>query len=575
MADTEKRKQALAVAATAIGIVASIFAITVAILLILNAAAFQKAEPLSHAAVQGMMSALREGDAQEETAQQLQALDTLARRTFFGSLQWQREGGLLAIIGALIAIGAFLMRAHLLHTPFNPADETPPDPADARRQRVIAGLAMASVAAAFAVTMIVAIDPTPPPHPARAPANKAPPASEQASSDPPEPKTYTPYWPAFRGPDSLGIAADTATPPIHWDVPANSNVRWRVATDMPGFGSPVVAGDLVFLTVGDADARGIVAFDTEDGTQRWQSTVPFGGHELPDVTQDTGFAAATPTTDGKHVYAVFATGDVGAFDMEGNLAWHSHLGVPQNMYGHSSSLLTHSGLLLIQFDEEAGGEIIALDTETGAFEWSAERDVQTSWASPVILRPAGKDPQVVLNAIPYTAAYRLSDGAMVWSAEIFGSGEVASSPAFDGDTLFVANEYAQLAAVRTDGSGELIWSGDANLPDVSSPVATNGILVVACAYGVITAYNTETGDTFWVHEFEDGFYGSPVVADGRVYIMNNEGVTQVFEHAKTFNLIASNSLGARSSCTPAFVGNRIYIRGADTLVCIEEPALDE
>ncbi len=82
-------------------------------------------------------------------------------------------------------------------------------------------------------------------------------------------------------------------------------------------------------------------------------------------------------------------------------------------------------------------------------------------------------------------------------------------------TVFVGNEYATFVALDSTAEGKLLWENDEGLPEVACPVAFGTILVVPTSYGLVTCWDTATGKTLWEHEFDDGFYASPVVAAGR------------------------------------------------------------
>ncbi len=79
------------------------------------------------------------------------------------------------------------------------------------------------------------------------------------------------------------------------------------------------------------------------------------------MTDDTGLAAPTMAVDGKRVYAIFATGDVIAFDLDGKKIWGRNLGVPNNHYGHSSSLQVWGNKLVVQYDTNQRGRMLALE----------------------------------------------------------------------------------------------------------------------------------------------------------------------------------------------------------------------
>ena len=108
-----------------------------------------------------------------------------------------------------------------------------------------------------------------------------------------------------------------------------------------------------------------------------------------------------------------------------------------------------------------------------------------------------------------------------------------------------------------------------DLPDAASPVAASGFVFVATSYGVVSCLDARTGELYWFHEFETGSYSSPIFAGDRIYLMDKSGKMHIFNADREFVLIGDPELGEESMATPAFVGNRIYIRGIEHLFCIE------
>ena len=123
---------------------------------------------------------------------------------------------------------------------------------------------------------------------------------------------------------------------------------------------------------------------------------------------------------------------------------------------------------------------------------------------------------------------------------------------------------------RHDKDGEIAWQTDEELPDVSSPVAADGLLFMGTAAGAVTCYDAKTGHIHWRQEYDEGFYASPVVADGRVYLTDQKGLTHVFAADKEFKGLSKNSLGEPCVGTFAFRGRRAYLRGFSHLYCLVE-----
>jgi outer membrane protein assembly factor BamB len=138
--------------------------------------------------------------------------------------------------------------------------------------------------------------------------------------------------------------------------------------------------------------------------------------------------------------------------------------------------------------------------------------------------------------------------------------------------VFVANEYASGSAIAVgnhDSEPRVLWSWEEVLPDAASLLANDQYLIVPTGYGVVDCRDVSTGRVLWEHEFDVGFYSTPILANDRVYLADVSGAVQVFRMADEFELLGTSELKEDVYATPAFVGERIYIRGLTHLFCIE------
>ncbi len=375
-------------------------------------------------------------------------------------------------------------------------------------------------------------------------------------------------FPSFRGSEGMGISYQKNVPTT-WDGASNQNILWKVKIPLPGFNSPIVWGDKLFVTGANSSAKEVYCYNKNTGEIIWTKSVkniPGSPAKAPNVTDDTGMAAPTAATDGKNVYAIFADGDIIALDMGGNQVWAKNLGVPQNHYGHSSSLLVYGDKLIIQYDHGKSAKVMALATATGAEVWSTVRKVRISWASPVIVH-RGNQTEVILIADPNIAAYDINTGAELWSIKCI-YGEVGPSVAYADGIVFGLNEYASLVAISGGNEPAVLWEGFDYLSDVPSPIATKDFLIVVTSYGVVVCHNAKTGEIYWEHEFDNGFYASPVLVGKHVYLVDREGIMHIFEIGTEYKMIAESPLGERVDTSPAFADGQVFIRAEDHLFCI-------
>lgn len=398
---------------------------------------------------------------------------------------------------------------------------------------------------------------------------------------PPTPEEFAANWHRFRGPHGAGVSA-YADVPQAWDGTSGDGILWKTPVALPGLSSPIVWQKRVFLTGATPDKREVYCFDADTGSLLWQSAVETGSQhqEELEVDDSTGYAAPTPATDGQRVYAIFANGDLAAFDYEGNPIWALSLGMPDNHYGHASSLAIHQDLLIVQFDQgsddDGKSKLLAIRGATGETAWETTRDLAMSWATPIVVEHEAVA-RVITCAEPWVIAYSADDGSEIWRANCL-DGEVGPSPVYANGIVYVANDNAAVVAIRDGGQGDVtetnvLWSAEYALPDICSPLVTDQYVLLAASYGALASYDRETGgeEPIWEEELESIMRSSPSLVGNRIYLIGEEGKGWVANvNAEGLQYVAENDLGEPCSTSPAFQPGRIYIRGEQHLFCIGE-----
>jgi outer membrane protein assembly factor BamB len=348
---------------------------------------------------------------------------------------------------------------------------------------------------------------------------------------------------------------------------------------LPGASSPVLWGDRLFLTGATAEREEVYCLDAHTGAMLWKKALVVVGSrgEAVDPLEDTGHAAPTPATDGRHVFALFASGRVAAFDMDGEQAWLRSLGPFENTYGHSSSLALYEDHVLLQLDQglvdDKLARLVALNATTGKTVWKTPRPVDSSWASPIVCHPPS-GPQVVLSATPILAAYDPATGSEIWRADVL-YGEVAPTPICHDGVVYVVHENVGLYAVRTDGTGDVTkthvsWNAPDGAPSVASPLCDGERVYLLTTSGTLTCVRASSGEVVWEHELEADYYASPFLAGRVLYLTSMAGVTTTLRTGDEFEALGNNPLGEGVFASMAFGHGRIYLRGKDHLFAIGE-----
>jgi outer membrane protein assembly factor BamB len=406
------------------------------------------------------------------------------------------------------------------------------------------------------------------------------------------------FWPQWRGPLGTG-EAPSARPPIEWSEA--KNVRWKVEVPGRGKSTPVVWGDLVFVTTAlpsvkpaapGATSVGsshpavraaetpiefvVFAFSRADGKPRWRRTVR---EELPHegTHQDGTYASGSVLTDGARVYAFFGSRGLYAFDMQGAPQWEKDLGRMQtrNAFGEGASPALHGDTLVVNWDHEGSDFIVALDSRTGREKWRRQRDEPTTWATPHIAVHGGKA-QVVVNGRNRVVSYDLVSGEPLWQAPgltenvipspVSGDGMVFAMSGFRGNVARAID--LGLARGEVSAAPALVWSYERDTPYVPSPLLyRGGLYFLKSNSGVLTQLDAKTGTVRYTHRLEatPNVYASPVAADGRVYVVGREGSTVVLSAGPEPKVLATNALDESTDASLALVDSEIYLRGSKHL----------
>ena len=419
-------------------------------------------------------------------------------------------------------------------------------------------------------------------------------------------------WPSWRGPDGRRVSSERGLPTT-WS--RDTGVAWRTSLRGLGVSSPIVAGDLVFLTsqIGrgplrpgshpalarggaespaderplggrrvDGDGDGIVfvvsAFNRVDGRVAWEHEIVAEG-DLPQAHQKHNMASPSAVSDGEQVYAWFATGQLVALDMHGGLVWQRHLGRDYGpfeiVWGHSSSPVLYEDLVILQCDHEPGAYLLALDRRTGEERWKVDRGQGLrSFSTPLVV--SGPDgPELIVNASEGLDAYDPSTGGWLWHTGGHNEYPIAAATYDDSGTLYTARGHraGPYMAIRLGGRGEVdeshvAWRVPTGAPYISSILYYEGLIYMANGNGIVAAVDAETGRRVWQDRIGGIFSASPVAGDGKVYLFSETGETVVLQAGRELHVLQRNDLGERVVSSPAVSDGRIFIRTDLSLVAV-------
>ncbi len=394
-------------------------------------------------------------------------------------------------------------------------------------------------------------------------------------------------------------------PSVEWDVASGRNIRWK--TPIPGLAtsSPIVWGNRVIaVAAASADDTSfrtglygdvapvenlshhtwrVHALDLHTGKELWTREV-FGGTPRTKRHTKSSQANATPVTDGRHIVAVFgAIGQMVCYDMDGALLWKKDVGAldsgwfldPTYQWGHASSPVIYKSSVIVQADQSKGSFLAAFDLADGRELWRTPRtDEVSTWGTPTILS-GPKGDELVTNGTKIRG-YDPATGALLWT--LAPNSEIAiGSPVVRGDVAYVTGGYPPVRpvyAVRAGARGDIslpqgrssseaiAWSHDRDGTYISTPIVYRDQLYTLNNNGVLTAYAADTGERLFRARVGGGgaFSASPVAADGRLYMANEDGDVVVAQAGREYVELAKHSMGEVIMATPAISDGVIVVR---------------
>ena len=412
-------------------------------------------------------------------------------------------------------------------------------------------------------------------------------------------------WPGWRGPSSNGISP-LKDLPTAWSP--DRNISWKTPVPGRGHSSPVVWGTHIFLTTDlegglipnkvvpmhilkgqpfrNPDSRGadhehtlkVLCYDANTGRELWDRIV-HSGEVYDEIHRTADYAAATPATDGKYVYASFGSEGYYKLDFEGHLIWKADLGKIDTLgygYGPSPVLYQDKVIILADQDDTAKSFIAALSTVDGRVLWKTPRKITNTWGTPVIVEVRGEK-QLIANGGANVIAYDPRDGRELWRSE-GPNGVIVHTPVFGAGMVFASVGFPgkKTLAIRLDpaaGENRVAWTYSKGTSYIPSPLFYNGYLYLMSDSGMLTCLDAKTGEVkYEAKRVPDpgSFTSSMTEFDGKILMTSEDGDTYVIKAGPEFQVLQKNSVGEPVAASPALAGGSIYIRSDKSLFRIHK-----
>ena len=396
-------------------------------------------------------------------------------------------------------------------------------------------------------------------------------------------------WPQWRGPNLNGTSNEKNLP-LKWTT--EEGITWKLA--MPGWSgsTPVIWNDRIFLNVADGDDLYLWCVNRTEGALLWKKLLGGGNVKM----RKQNMSSPSPVTDGKSVFVMTGTGILKGFDFSGKELWARDIQKDYGQFGlnwgYASSPLLFEDALFVQvlhgMKTDDPSYVLRIDKRSGKTVWKVERPTTAirespdSYTTPAIVRQ-GKNVEVVITGGDCVTGHDPATGKELWRANGLNPENnpfhrLVASPIVFNDVIYAPSRVKPILALRAGGRGDistshLLWSS-INGPDVPTPVTDGTYFYVVNDRGIMWCLDSQTGkDIYGPERLKSGTYSaSPVLADGKLYVTNEEGLTIVVKAGPKFEVLAENPLNDYCLSSPAISNGQIFIRTAGFLYCIGKEA---
>jgi outer membrane protein assembly factor BamB len=384
-------------------------------------------------------------------------------------------------------------------------------------------------------------------------------------------------WPQWRGPLLNGLSHETGLP-VRWSK--TEGLAWTLALPAWSGSTPIVWGDRVFLSVAEGPNVSLWCIDRADGAVLWKRQVSGGNKQV----RKQNMSSPSPVTDGAGVWVMTGTGIFKGFDFDGRERWVRDIqrdyGMLGQLYGYGSSPLLFEDSLYVQVlhgsHTASPSYLMRIDKADGRTRWRVERRTEArqespdAYTTPTLLR-VGAANEIVVSGADVVTGHDPATGEERWRADGLnptGDGiyRVIASPFVHDGVVYAPSRERPMLALRGGGTGDvgeshLLWRFMSG-PDVPTPVTDGTYVYVINDRGIMWCLDAKTGVAVYERQRlrPSTYTGSPVLADGRIYITNEDGLTSVIQAGPTFQILAENDFGEYTLSSPAVSDGQIFIR---------------
>lgn len=386
-------------------------------------------------------------------------------------------------------------------------------------------------------------------------------------------------WADYLGPQSDGHAPLSHTQgklPVRWSE--DHGVVWKTPIHDRGWSSPVIWGNQIWMTTATADGRKMyaVCLDKKSGAVVYDLHL-FDVKAPEKISKVNSYATPSCAIEEGRVYCYFGTYGLACIDTaSGEVLWTRRDIKLDHMEGPGSSPVLYKDLLIFHCDGTDVQFVIALNKTTGQTVWKTKRSApglsvyephfRKSFSTPIIAQVGGRDLMISTGA-QAAYAYEPLTGKEVWRVQFKKGWSVGGRPFVGEGWVYLMTGYGDktLMAIDPNGQGDVTethvrWRMDRQVPVRSTPVYHEGLIYMLSDKSYLTCVDAKTGEIVYVERLGREFDASPLVGEGRIYLLDSDGNTTVIHPGREFKVMATNVLESGAMGCVAVSDGALFIR---------------
>lgn len=413
-------------------------------------------------------------------------------------------------------------------------------------------------------------------------------------------------WHRWRGPEDLGISRETGL--VESWTEGDSHLLWKA--DVPGRSTPIIMDGRVYVIhlTGDGPTwkEEVVCLREKDGEVLWRFAFPLFHTDIP--TDRVGWTSLEGDPETGYVYAHGVQGMFYCFDKKGRVKWERSLTEEFNRIsgygGRTHTPVVEGDKVIVSFLNSGLGSqgpgrhrYLAMDKRTGEVIYWATPGVQpldTTFSVPTFAVVNGVKQMIAGNADGWIYGMKADTGEKIWGFQLSKRGINASVVVKDNKVYAMHSEdnidnteLGRIVCIDATGEGDVtktheVWRRDSFRAGYASPALAEGRLYALDNGGNLICLDAETGEEFWQIKIGKITWGSPVWADGKIYVPEVDGefhIVRAGEHSAS--IISSRvfehpdiPLVDIRGC-PAIANGKLFLMTRDGLYCVGTKDFEE